>query len=361
MISPYVASSHSNKVHLPRNVDKGITISLYVAKCLLEMMGSKLHVASVCENGTVKKVLFYFDLWQKVTDMSPVGDVQIESAEAVSVESEPECLEVLPERIEERPEQIEEIPERPGLQMPENTKVQGLVSIKLRKPEDKELQVPERIELQLPESIGLQTPGRIELQAQENLDLQTPEHIELHAPGDIERQSLEDIEFQEPEYIKLQEPARAKPQNIERKQAADTPAEDTKAALGQLPEIEGLDWNVAWMHTQDKELMARAVVGFINMIPVHGKRLEDCYYRMPWKNATQEYYEQIRRMRRDAETVGIYILAGMAGTLEESAREGKLEIVWAMHGIFLKTWYSYDKKLRRMIDEIEEIEEIEEI
>ena len=261
-------------------------VSLYVAKCLLEMMGSKLHVASVCDNGVAKKVLFYFDLWQKITDARPIGKLEIAVREPQAKEPEAGDAQTT-EIVEITPEEMQELVETVQQEIVETSR-QGIVAA------------------------GQQVV--LEMAQQEVLGIEgTEEKMEVA---------------------------------------------DSRNVLQQLPEIEGLDWNVAWMHMQDEALMARAVVGFIKMIPVHGKQLEDCYDRLPWKNAAQDYYEQIRWMRKDAETVGIYTLAGMAGTLEEAARERKLDIIWAMNGIFLKTWYSYDKKLRRMIEEVEELEEI---
>ncbi|MBR1444585.1 MAG: Hpt domain-containing protein, partial [Firmicutes bacterium] len=70
-------------------------------------------------------------------------------------------------------------------------------------------------------------------------------------------------------------------------------------------------------------------------------KLSDMYN----ENDINNYRIQVHGMKSSAATVGIIPLAGMAKRLEFAARDGELDVIEKMHGIFISEWLSYKEKL----------------
>ena len=125
-----------------------------------------------------------------------------------------------------------------------------------------------------------------------------------------------------------------------------------------LPDVEGLDWNYAWLHLSDRELLETTVREFYDMIPAHAEKLEQLFENLcsgfdsdvsdspQLQEALAQYRIRVHSMKSVAGTIGIVPLAGMANTLEYAARDKKVEVIRAMHGILLENWLSYREKLQ---------------
>ncbi|MCM1190799.1 MAG: response regulator [Butyrivibrio sp.] len=125
------------------------------------------------------------------------------------------------------------------------------------------------------------------------------------------------------------------------------PAESAagKPDLEQLPAVEGLDWNYAWLHLPEMSLLQTTVEAFYEQIPMAGEKLAACYQAVSGDGEFSQYRIQVHAMKSLAATVGILPLAGMAKVLEDAAGKEQPEAIHSMHGIFMTEWNSYREKL----------------
>ena len=115
--------------------------------------------------------------------------------------------------------------------------------------------------------------------------------------------------------------------------------------LEQLPMVDGVDWNYAWMHLTDMELLKTTVVSFYEQISAAAEKLSNCYQDICMTGEMQPYRIQVHGMKSLAASLGIIPLAGMAKILEDAAAKEQQETVHSLHRIFITEWNSYTEKL----------------
>ncbi len=113
-----------------------------------------------------------------------------------------------------------------------------------------------------------------------------------------------------------------------------------------LPQVDGLDWQCAWMHLPDMELLAYTVREFYGQIDHSADRLEAFYSHIAEPGQTEQYRIQVHAMKSLAATVGILPLSGVAKLLEYAAKDGNIEVVVSVTPVFLREWRSYRGKLQ---------------
>lgn len=113
-----------------------------------------------------------------------------------------------------------------------------------------------------------------------------------------------------------------------------------------LPPVDGLDWQYAWLHLPDRELLEYTVKEFYGQINCAADRLEQFYGQITQPEQLAQYRIQVHAMKSLAATVGIIPLSGMAKILEYAARDGKINVVMSMTALFLEEWRSYRQKLQ---------------
>lgn len=140
----------------------------------------------------------------------------------------------------------------------------------------------------------------------------------------------------------------------------------------ELPGIDGIDWNYAWLHLPDQELLESTVKEFYEVLALQADKLERMWSEIQAarKNIVPEntlleealaaYRIQVHGMKSAAATVGIVPLAGMAKMLEFAARDGDIDTLTAMHGIFAAEWRSYGDKMQVLFETEKNIDSTEE-
>lgn len=130
--------------------------------------------------------------------------------------------------------------------------------------------------------------------------------------------------------------------------SAKTPAVQAaaNACPEDLPVVEGLDWNYAWLHLPDRELLAYTLQEFYDQIDPAADSLERAYEQITEETFLEQYRIQVHAMKSLAATVGIVTLSGVARVLESAAKDGKINIIKSMTDIFLEEWRSYRQRLQ---------------
>ena len=113
-----------------------------------------------------------------------------------------------------------------------------------------------------------------------------------------------------------------------------------------LPQIDGLDWQYAWLHLPDMELLAFTIKEFYAQIDSSADHLESLCQKILEPNQLEEYRILVHAMKSLSATVGILPLSGAAKLLENAAKDGKIEFITSMTSAFLEDWRSYHQKLQ---------------
>lgn len=117
-----------------------------------------------------------------------------------------------------------------------------------------------------------------------------------------------------------------------------------------MPGIDGIDWNYAWLHLPEIGLLESTVKEFHDVLDLQADKLDGMRQAIDddadKAGAFEAYRIQVHGMKSAAAMIGIVPLAGMAKILEFAARDEDIAIVASMHGTFIKEWRSYGDKLR---------------
>lgn len=120
--------------------------------------------------------------------------------------------------------------------------------------------------------------------------------------------------------------------------------------LEELPLVDGLDWQYAWIHLPDEKLLKYTVNEFYAQIDSAADRLEQLYKQITEVEQMEQYRIQVHAMKSLAATVGILPLSGVARLLESASRDGNIEAIISVTPIFLAEWRSYRQKLQGVFD-----------
>lgn len=129
-----------------------------------------------------------------------------------------------------------------------------------------------------------------------------------------------------------------------------------KDMLDALPQVDGLDWQYAWLHLADMGLLEYTVKEFHSQIDMAAARLEQSYRQLAGEGQLEQYRIQVHAMKGLAATVGLMTLSGVARLLENAAKDGDVGTVQAVTPIFLQEWRSYRTKLQGVFGITDEAE-----
>lgn len=110
--------------------------------------------------------------------------------------------------------------------------------------------------------------------------------------------------------------------------------------------MDGLDWDYAWLHLPDMELLEYTVKEFYAQIDPAADHLQQAYEQIADSKWLEQYRIQVHAMKSLAATIGIFPLSGLAKTLEFAAKDGKINVIMSLTTVFLEEWRSYRQKLQ---------------
>lgn len=113
-----------------------------------------------------------------------------------------------------------------------------------------------------------------------------------------------------------------------------------------LPPVDGLNWQYAWIHLPDRQLLKYTLNEFYAQIDSAADCLEQSYKQITEGWQMEQYRIQVHAMKSLAATVGIPTLSGVARLLESASRDGNKEIIASVTPAFLAEWRSYRQKLK---------------
>lgn len=123
----------------------------------------------------------------------------------------------------------------------------------------------------------------------------------------------------------------------------------------ELPVIEGVDWDYAFLHFPNTECMMDAMEDFYQRLTLDADYLEEAFRKIEENHSDVESMERYRikvhSMKSAAALVGILPLSGVAKMLESAAHDRKQEVLKAMTMPFLAEWRGYKEKLKGCLPE----------
>ncbi len=339
-----------------RNIE-GSGLGMSITIQLLALLGSRLQVESAYGKGSK----FYFELEQKIIDPTPIGDFESRvhqiaqdysyntkfyapDAKILIVDDNIVNLKVLRNLLKETKIQVTDA--KRGIECLELVQKNhyDLIFLDHMMPEMDGIETLHRMRT-LSNSLCRDTPvviltanavsGAKEKYLSEGFDdfLSKP----------IVPEKLENM-------IKKILPKELLEEAISNPKQVETKTDISDLFLEELPQIDGLDWNYAWLHLPDRDLLEYTIKEFYAQILSSADNLEKAYEQITKVEQLDSYRIQVHAMKSLAATIGIIPLAGMAKVLEYAAKDNKIDVIMSMTTTFLKEWRSYHKKLQGVFD-----------
>lgn len=142
----------------------------------------------------------------------------------------------------------------------------------------------------------------------------------------------------------------------EDEQVSMAPAGNKSGPPDDLPAVDGLDWNFAWLHLPDMELIKSTLGEFYDVLTLQADKLDAMRTEINKaltadasdtpEDALSSYRIQVHGMKSAAATIGIVPLAGMAKVLEFAARDKDTDTISSVHDVFIAEWRGYGDKLK---------------
>ncbi len=360
-----------------RNIE-GTGLGMSITLQLLSLFGSQLHVESTYGKGS----RFYFDLEQQILDATPIGNFEARvrqlaenysyharlyapDAQILVVDDNAVNRKVLRSLLKETDIQVTDAPGgMECLGLVQQTRF-DLIFLDHMMPEMDGIETLHRIR-QLSDFPCQDTPivvltanavsGAKEKYLAEGFDDFLSKPI---IPEKLEQLLLKML----PKRLLKDPPAKTG------SAAASAPpvqsAEDNDF-LDSLPQIDGIDWQYAWLHLPDQELLAYTLKEFYAQLDSSSDHLSESYEKIqsclaaPAPDSPAQtsdtlsghlagYRIQVHAMKSLAATVGILPLSGTAKLLETAARDGNTAIIQSVTPVFLTEWRSYRQKLKGVL------------
>ncbi|MCR5154346.1 MAG: response regulator, partial [Lachnospiraceae bacterium] len=341
-----------------RNIE-GTGLGMNITMQLLKMMGSELKVQSVYGKGSI----FSFDLNQKIIDEKPVGKFDVAKSELPKDFAKggafvaPDARILCVDDNEMNRKVIRSLLKVTKIQVIEASS--GKSALEKAEKEKFDMVLMDHM---MPDMDGIETMERMrKIEGYDKIPIYIltanavtgakEQYLAAGFDGFISKPVVsakleKSIKEALPEeLVKAPDPNDVKASENNRAASPDF--------ISELPGIDGVDWNYAFMHLPDEELLKNTVEGFRNTISLQADKLDSMYE----SKDTEAYRIQVHAMKSSAATVGIVPLAGMAKMLEFAAKDGNEEIIENMHGVFIKEWRSYEEKLSEAFSAEEEGEE----
>ncbi len=122
-----------------------------------------------------------------------------------------------------------------------------------------------------------------------------------------------------------------------------------------LPIVDGVDWSYGLLHLPSEQLLKNTLHDFYKTLEVEAETL-DAFYVQIAENADMlsQYRIKVHSMKSSANLIGATVLGGMAKILENAAANADVQVLDALHPIFITEWLGYREKLKICVAEFGE-------
>ncbi|MBQ9605930.1 MAG: response regulator [Lachnospiraceae bacterium] len=341
-----------------RNIE-GTGLGMNITLQLLHMMGSRLEVESVYGKGSK----FYFDIRQKIVDDSPIGDFESSMRSAnekyhhEGAFTAPDARVLVVDDNAMNRKVFRSLLKITQIQVSEAGG--GAEALELAENEAYDIVFMDHM---MPDMDGVETMKRMrKISGYDKIPIYV---LTANAVTGAKEQYLEagfDGFISKPIVSEKLEQAIRETLPDEMLKPLDESSLHNSSSAGagpalpeDMPGIDGVDWNYAWLHLPDMELLESTVGEFYDVLVLQADKLDKMWDEVRsgltgdggLDEALEAYRIQVHGMKSAAATIGIVPLAGMAKMLEFAARDGDTDTMVSMHGVFISEWRSYGDKLK---------------
>lgn len=342
---------------------EGTGLGMSITTTLLSLMKSKLEVESEYGKGSV----FSFTLCQKVIDSTPIGDIQ-ESIKNINLAGinykesfiAPDAKILVVDDNATNRLVIKNLLKQTKIQIDEADSGQATLDLIVEKPYDCIL-----LDHMMPGMDGLETLAHIKAM---------PEHPNKSTPvvaltanaiagaRDFYLENGFDSFLSKPvspdkleKLVKSYIPE-SKLIIVENTDASNsTGAEAPTDTSEELLNIEGINWNYAYVHLPDTPSIMDVVKVFYQTIDAEADYLQDMYDKLTANPDDEEslnlYRIKVHALKSSSGIFGAFQLSGFAATLEYASRDKNLDLVRDTTPHFIEMLREYKTKLAIMFDE----------
>lgn len=329
-----------------RNIE-GTGLGMSITIQLLELLGSRLRVASTYGKGST----FSFELRQRIVDQTPVGDYRSrvqQSAQDYCYGPKflaPDAKILVTDDNEMNRRVFRALLKETQIQVTEACS--GMECLELVQKYHYDLIFLDHM---MPEMDGVETLHRIRALSDFPCEGTPVVVLTANAVSGAREQYLAEgfDDFLSKPIVpdRLERMAEQMlPQEL-LKEAGQRARKEQEGLWEELPAVDGLDWQYAFMHLSDRSLVEYTVREFYAQIDSAAERLEKAWHQAAETGQTESYRIQVHAMKGLLATVGILSLSGVARLLESAARDVNLQVIEAVTPVFLFEWRSYREKLR---------------
>lgn len=120
-----------------------------------------------------------------------------------------------------------------------------------------------------------------------------------------------------------------------------------------LPDVDGIDWEYALLHTKDPGMLLETVRDYYNMIETEAGTLEGFWMQIrddkedeKRKAAFAQYRIKVHAMKSSAAMIGAMSISGVAKLLEYAAAKEQSDVILPLTPVFLEQWRTYKELLK---------------
>lgn len=114
--------------------------------------------------------------------------------------------------------------------------------------------------------------------------------------------------------------------------------------------IDGVDLEYAFYRLQDTEVLMTTIHEFYRMVDIEADNLDEYFEHLDEEGQLELYRIKVHAMKSSAALIGAMQLSGVAKTLEYAARDGKIEVIRALHREFIDEWRNYRSRLDPVVN-----------
>ncbi len=333
-----IDAGHNRKI-------EGTGLGIPITMKLLDLMGSELMLKSEYGKGSA----FYFDIWQGISAMTPVGDFEKNIENLTSEQysytgsfTAPDAHILLVDDNGMNRKVFTSLLKQTGIKIEEAGN--GKEALKLTSGQHFDMVFMDHM---MPGMDGIETMKRIKAQ-KDGPCADTPIIVlTANAVAGAKESYLADGfdgYLSKPVVSeKLEEIIREKLPDEKVKSAPRVDAGKEKES-DDLPVIFGIDWKVVLMRLQSREVLDSVIGEFDASLDVQADELERIKKDLP--ETLGDYRIMVHGMKSAANSIGIFPLAGMAAILEKAASDGDEATIDRLHDIFIREWRCYKELLK---------------
>ncbi|MBQ4284289.1 MAG: response regulator [Lachnospira sp.] len=338
-----------------RNIE-GTGLGINITTQLLQLMGSKLNVSSVYGEGSC----FSFTLEQQIVDSTPIGNLE-ERIKAQSTEYSYTSAYVAPEArvlvVDDNPTNLKVF-----VSLLKPTKIMidvadgGKVCLEMIQKNHYDIIFLDHM---MPEMDGIETLHRMKDVAGNQCEgspvvaltanaitgakeMYIAEGFDAFLPKPINPEKLEQLILKLLPRELLLFDAVSETEELKVNTNIHTVLEEPE-----LPMVDGIDWAYGFSHLPNMELFMSTLRDFYKVLELEADSLDGFYVQLKDNpEAITQYRIKVHAMKSSANLIGAIMLGGMAKLLENAAADGNVELINALHNVFIKEWRGYKDKLK---------------